>query len=88
MLQDTPEAGTMQAAVYNMISALLQAGHTILHDDRSFDQAFFAQLMTVFKVHHLSGAAGAPTVGHASQHACLGILHLTHDILCCSSCVF
>ena len=40
----------MPAAVSNMIDSLLQAGHMVLRDDRSLDQAYFAQLMLLFRV--------------------------------------
>lgn len=48
-VQETPE-DSMPAAVNNMVDALLQAGLTLLRDDRSLDQAYFAQLLMLFRV--------------------------------------
>lgn len=48
-VQETPE-DSMPAAVKNMVDALLQAGLTLLRDDRSLDQAYFAQLLMLFRV--------------------------------------
>ena len=48
-LQETPE-DSMPAAVNNMVDALLQAGVALLRDDRSLDQAYFAQLLLLFRV--------------------------------------
>ena len=49
-VQGDPDPGSMSAAVSNMMKALVQAGQAVLHDDRFFDQASFAQLMSLFRV--------------------------------------
>lgn len=55
-LQEIPE-DSMPAAVNTMVDALLQAGLALLRDDRSLDQAYFAQLLLLFRV--------SVTVSHA-----------------------
>ena len=60
-LQDTPE-DSMPAAVNNMVDALLQAGLALLRDDRSLDQAYFTQLLLLFRV--------SSTVSHALTALC------------------
>lgn len=49
-MQDDPDPGSMSAAVSIMMKALVQAGQAVLGDDRFFDQASFAQLMSLFRV--------------------------------------
>ena len=48
-LQAFPE-DSMPAAVNDMVDALLQAGLALLRDERSLDQAYFAQLLLLFRV--------------------------------------
>ncbi len=49
-VQEAPEAHSMPEAVRLMIKGLLYAGHFTLHDDKAFDQAYFAHLMVLFRV--------------------------------------
>lgn len=57
-VQEVPEAHSMPAAVSLMIKGLLYAGHFTLHDDKAFDQAYFAHLMVLFRV--CTSCPGAP----------------------------
>ena len=50
VVQEAPEAHSMPAAVSLMIKGLLYAGHFTLHDDKAFDQAYFAHLTVLFRV--------------------------------------
>ena len=56
-VQEQPEPNSMPAAVSSMIEGLLRAGVSALHDEKIFDQAYFAQLMTLFKVRPSSSFA-------------------------------
>lgn len=50
IVQEVPQATSMPAAVSVMIRGLLFAGHSALHDDKAFEQAYFAHLMSLFRV--------------------------------------
>ena len=76
-LQEIPE-DSMPAAVNNMVDALLQAGLALLRDDRSLDQAYFAQLLLLFRV--------SVTVSHAlialGGAVCIVSAIIAYSLLC------
>ena len=49
-MQEPSQADSMPAAVNKMITGLIFAGHFVLHDERIYDQAYYAHLMLLFKV--------------------------------------
>ena len=76
-LQEIPE-DSMPAAVNSMVDALLQAGLALLRDDRSLDQAYFAQLLLLFRV--------SVTVSHAlialGGAVCIVSAIIAYSLLC------